>query len=188
MGTKSVWEIRVRDHIQKAQEKQWLVAAKKNKKLGVYRKIKKNLVREVYLTNKNVNGRTALARVRSGEHCLAINTGRWSQPPVERSDRVCNWCLAQKDKWVVEDEQHFMMQCPAYKEERKEMTRKRRQVYQMAEMEEENDTEALFREVMGDYSESNIGTEEAAQLNEISLVFTEQAMKKRNEHYQEQWE
>ena len=88
LGSKGVWETRVRDHIQKAQEKQWLAAAKKSKKLKVYRKVKSSLVREEYLMHKNVNGRTALARIRSGEHCLAINTGRWSGE--ERSNRVCN--------------------------------------------------------------------------------------------------
>ena len=64
------------------------------------------------------------------------------------------------------------------------MRRKRQQVYK----EETDDTDVLFREVLGDYSTSKAGREEITQLNKISIAFTEQAMKKRNKHYQEMWE
>ena len=52
VNSKGVWETRVRDHVQKAQEKQWLAAAKKIKKLEVYRKIKSSLVRELRVSDE----------------------------------------------------------------------------------------------------------------------------------------
>ena len=51
-----------------------------------------------------------LVRLRTGGHHLAIETGRWSDPPKPRAQRLCRMCAQN----VVEDEMHFMFECMAY--------------------------------------------------------------------------
>jgi hypothetical protein len=51
-----------------------------------------------------------MALFRTGVLPLAIETGRYSRPQVHLNDRLCKLC----DNSVVEDEQHFMMNCPLY--------------------------------------------------------------------------
>lgn len=51
-----------------------------------------------------------LIRFRTGAHYLAIETGRWSNPPTPRSGRSCTKCT----RGVVEDELHFLFECTAY--------------------------------------------------------------------------
>lgn len=51
-----------------------------------------------------------LMRFRTGAHHLAIETGRWSRPVVPRQQRTCSKCT----QTVVEDELHFLFECPAY--------------------------------------------------------------------------
>ncbi len=52
-----------------------------------------------------------LCRFRCGNHRLAIETGRWAG--VLRSQRVCPLCT-RLGVTVVEDQQHFTLECPAY--------------------------------------------------------------------------
>lgn len=50
-----------------------------------------------------------VAQLRMGAHRLAIETGRWVKPrKVPRAERVCRVCNA----GVVEDEVHFLFECP----------------------------------------------------------------------------
>jgi len=51
-----------------------------------------------------------LMRLRTGAHHLEVETGRWSNPPTPRCQRLCTKC----SRAVVEDELHFLFQCPAY--------------------------------------------------------------------------
>jgi hypothetical protein len=51
-----------------------------------------------------------LMRFRTGAHYLAIETGRWVKPSVPRHRRLCTKC----SQTVVEDEVHFLFECPAY--------------------------------------------------------------------------
>ena len=51
-----------------------------------------------------------LMRFRTGAHHLAIETGRWARPKLPRQHRVCSKC----SRTVVEDEVHFLFECPAY--------------------------------------------------------------------------
>jgi hypothetical protein len=55
-----------------------------------------------------------LARFRTSCHNLQIEKGRWVKPRVERSNRLCTCCSLN----VVEDETHFMFDCPIYQETR----------------------------------------------------------------------
>ena len=47
-------------------------------------------------------------------HPLMIEKGRHSRPPIERTERKCPFC---KDH--IEDECHFLITCPLYKDGRK---------------------------------------------------------------------
>lgn len=55
-----------------------------------------------------------LARFRTGSHDLAVATGRWTltrDSPSSHSHRLCSLCPLHR----VEDEDHFIFECPAYR-------------------------------------------------------------------------
>lgn len=52
-----------------------------------------------------------MARIRTGSASLAIETGRWEGK--EQHERICQLC-----KVEVEDEEHFLLHCPALQEKR----------------------------------------------------------------------
>lgn len=60
--------------------------------------------------------REALLRLRVGSHSLDVCTGRWCNPStgskgrIDRNSRVCRVCQS----GMVEDEKHFVLECPAY--------------------------------------------------------------------------
>jgi hypothetical protein len=57
-----------------------------------------------------------LMRIRLGCHSLNVTTGRWVDGGVPRAHRYCKKCR----QYSVEDEKHFMMECPAYQDIRSE--------------------------------------------------------------------
>jgi hypothetical protein len=57
----------------------------------------------------------AIAKMRMGAHDLNVNSMRWGANKVVRSKRTCGCC----DGGTVEDELHFMLECPAYSTERR---------------------------------------------------------------------
>ena len=84
-------------------------------KLSTYKKIKTNICQEKYLSCVvNNNHRIALSRLRCSAHKLAIEEGRFRN--IERCNRKCVYCHMK----VVEDEYHFVLVCPFYRDERKE--------------------------------------------------------------------
>lgn len=55
--------------------------------------------------------RYALTRLRTSSHMLEIEIGRWTKPHVTpRSERKCQLCNS------LEDEFHFILECPLYNE------------------------------------------------------------------------
>jgi hypothetical protein len=50
-----------------------------------------------------------LTKIRVSAHSLAIETGRYSRPKIPASERFCKFC-----KNVMEDEKHFILNCPQY--------------------------------------------------------------------------
>ena len=79
-----------------------------------YNKFKQNVCTENYLIDvKNIRHKTALSRLRLSNHKLCIEIGRHLRPKLERSKRKCFIC---KDK--IEDEIHFVVNCPLYSSER----------------------------------------------------------------------
>lgn len=58
--------------------------------------------------------RSLLTKIKVSAQSLAIETGRYSIPKIPASERFCKFC-----KNVIEDETHFILNCPQYETERK---------------------------------------------------------------------
>ena len=72
--------------------------------LHVYSKLKLDIGTEKYLSElSSFKNRQILAKFRTSDHCLQIETGRYKNIP--RPQRLCNICQ------VVEDEYHFLLNC-----------------------------------------------------------------------------
>ena len=57
-----------------------------------------------------------MSRFRLSNHQLMIEKGRYARPKIEREQRFCYNCL---DK--IEDETHFVINCPVYNTEREKL-------------------------------------------------------------------
>ena len=64
----------------------------------------------------NQKHKTALCRLRVSSHNLMIEKGRHARPKIEREDRKCTLCTQ-----TVEDECHFIINCPLYDNNRIEL-------------------------------------------------------------------
>ena len=63
--------------------------------------------------------RTAFTRLRVYSHRLAIETGRWYKPQsISINERKCLYCN------FLEDEYHFILECPLYTEIRSKYIKK----------------------------------------------------------------
>ena len=69
-----------------------------------------------YLDKVNVRKfNQAFSRLRMSSHRLEIESGRWVKPnSIPLEERKCAFCQ------VLEDEYHFVLECPAYKDLRKQ--------------------------------------------------------------------
>ena len=63
---------------------------------------------------ENTKHTLALTRFRISSHNLRIETGPYDQRKTKPEKRLCIYCRSQ----AVEDEQHFLLQCPQYDYER----------------------------------------------------------------------
>ena len=70
------------------------------------------LKKESYLKLKDPELRKCLARLRLSAHRLKIETDRFcgNKGYIKPENRLCTNCTL----GVVEDEQHFLIKCPAY--------------------------------------------------------------------------
>ena len=83
-------------------------------KMDVFKTITKHFKLEKYISCIDIEKhRVALSRLRCSAHKLMIEEGRYRG--VERNERVCPLCTMN----VVEDEYHFRLVCPMYRELRK---------------------------------------------------------------------
>ena len=88
--------------------------SKPGSKLRTFAKLKTTSGMEHYATALPRRDRRIIAKLRSGAAHLEIETGRFDKIPPEA--RLCYHC---RDK--VEDEQHFLVECPKYAQERQEL-------------------------------------------------------------------
>ena len=76
----------------------------------MYKHIVDKVILQPYLSKPISNySKKLICKFRLSSHCLAIETGRYKNIPVER--RKCPSC-----KTDIEDEFHFMLKCPTYQE------------------------------------------------------------------------
>ena len=78
-------------------------------KLRTYKILKSDIGLEGYLdVVKNYSRRRVITKIRLSNHRLMIEKGRHEN--LQRDDRVCPFCIQS----VVEDESHFIFECPTY--------------------------------------------------------------------------
>jgi hypothetical protein len=89
-------------------------------KLRTYNLLKTEYAREPYLTiDLPVHLKRAITKIRISAHNLEIERGRRAKPKlIPANERVCRHC---KDK--VEDELHFITECPLYSQPRADLFR-----------------------------------------------------------------
>ena len=62
----------------------------------------------------NLKHMSTIPKFRMSSHTLAIETGRHAKPKIAKEERNCRYCNLDD----VEDEEHFLLKCPLYNEER----------------------------------------------------------------------
>ena len=82
------------------------------RKLRSYRTFKSTFEQEPYLHLPR-NLRIPLTRLRTSSHQLMTEIGRYHRPPIPVEDHLCPTCN------VIEDEEHFMLECTQYKSNQK---------------------------------------------------------------------
>ena len=86
-------------------------------KLRTFKKFKLTPDYENYLTNlRNINHRVAITKLRLSNHKRTIEIGRYVKPYQPPDQRICPLC-----KTGLEDEDHFLMNCIAYRDPRREL-------------------------------------------------------------------
>ena len=96
-------------------------AIRTDSKLKTLSLLKEQPGREKYLTEvSHPKHRGAMTKLRLSSHSLEIERGRYRYPRVLPEDRHCSYCKQQQGLATVEDEKHFLLSCPMYKELREE--------------------------------------------------------------------
>ena len=92
----------------------WTSSCKNSSKLTTYFGFKTQYVTESYGNYLIVRKyRNVYARLLSSAHCLAIERGRYTN--IVKESRFCPCC-----KSIIENELHFLLVCPLYKDIRKQ--------------------------------------------------------------------
>ena len=87
-------------------------------KLRTYAIFKNNYNMEPYLTsNLQRPASICLAKFRTSSHNLEIETGRYCRPKLPPEQRLCKICPLNQP----ETENHFLLHCPAYRNERQDL-------------------------------------------------------------------
>lgn len=84
-------------------------------KLTILAQIKRTHEFESYLNINNFEHRRAISKIRTSSHKLEIETGRWKN--TQQDKRICKNCAL----GTVEDELHFLFDCPMHGIERKQL-------------------------------------------------------------------
>ena len=87
-------------------------ASGQGNKLRTYVNIKDGVCMEHYLLDRGLSWRekNVIAKFRTGDHKLRIETGRHCRPRLPPEQRLCTRCQLNK----VEDEVHILIECPLY--------------------------------------------------------------------------
>ena len=87
-------------------------------KLTFLAQIKNTHNLETYLCINNFEHRRAITKLRTSSHKLQIETGRWNN--VSQNLRICEKCTLDE----IEDENHFLFECPMHVTDRIELINK----------------------------------------------------------------
>ena len=89
----------------------WKTTISESSKAFSFNKFKTNMALEPHLyINLNLKYKIAISRFRLSNHTLLIETGRHHKPnKIDKKERKCYFC---KNK--IENEEHFMIECPLY--------------------------------------------------------------------------
>ena len=72
---------------------------------------------ELYLLQiKDFRLRKSLSKLRLSSHTLSIESGRHCKPKLVINERLCKFCSN-----CIETEEHFLLHCPFYNEERERL-------------------------------------------------------------------
>ena len=94
----------------------WIQTVNQKPKLRTYKLFKELLCTENYVENyMSKRKRSLLAQLRLGILPLHIETGRYTNKPLE--ERICTLCNSDE----IEDEFHFLLKCDLYLEPRKNL-------------------------------------------------------------------
>jgi len=115
VGSEAEWNELIRKRIHMREEVKWRAKCLKRPKLRTYCKLKKDLEVEPYLEVYHRVGIPELVKIRGGTNRLRIEQGRYVKESLEQ--RVCRCCSTGS----VEDEYHFMLDCPMYEDARRIM-------------------------------------------------------------------
>ena len=115
VGPYKDWCRLVRASIETREVTQWRANMEAKPKLRLYRRLKRGLYQERYLTYLPLWRRKYLTMMRVGTHKLRVETGRWANEPLQQ--RICKVCTADK----IEDELHVVVECQVYATEREEL-------------------------------------------------------------------
>ena len=161
------WERVLWKKVHEMEEEEWRRDCKRKPKLRTYVTFKEKLELENYLlSEKEKQGRYLLTRLRTGTNRLRIETGRIQRPILKPQERVCLQCNGGE----IEDEKHFLLRCPHFRELRKEMFNS---IQEKVGMDlESRSEEQQWKALMG--QESTPG-----QLSDIVKKFVRKAMKER---------
>ena len=100
-------------------------------KLRAYIQVKHQLGLENYLiAEKNFPRRQNMAKLRISAHPLRIESGRYCRPPLHPEQRVCQYCPSGS----VESEEHFLLECSLYLDQRNKLFETLKNVYPMLPM------------------------------------------------------
>ena len=95
-------------------DRRWCIKIRESPKAISYGIFKTTVFYEKYLSEiKNKKYKIALSRFRLSNHNLLIENGRHARPRIARKERKCFLC-----KNIVEDEKHFITNCPLYSKQR----------------------------------------------------------------------
>ena len=87
-------------------------------KLRLFRLYKNRLNCESYVKDfLPLSYRQTLAKLRCGNLPLAVETGRYTKPPIELNQRLCIYCKQN----VIENEMHFLIDCDLYSDVREDL-------------------------------------------------------------------
>ena len=93
----------------------WKDDVRKYPILRCFRTFKKEFELEKYLKCvRDPKLRKCISKLRLSSHKLSIETGRYTKPKTPEEQRICQYCNLN----TIENECHFVLQCPYYTEER----------------------------------------------------------------------